>query len=102
MPDVFISYKREERSYVEQIEAALSEKTRAITYAVRHDSAQFMPKASIAQTLKYIQQGQGSAGYCTDYVANTIRHLRQMGIHDKGLEVFAPHVMGGDQAATDK
>ena len=70
-----------------------SQKVKAITYVVRHGSKQFVPPMSIDELLPYINQGHGTMGSCKDYVANTIIHLRQLGIHDAELERFAPYVM---------
>lgn len=70
-----------------------SQKVNAITYVVRHESKQFVPPMTIDELLPYINQGHGSMGSCKDYVANTIIHLRQLGIHDAELERFAPHVL---------
>ena len=65
----------------------------AITYVVRHESKQYVPPLTVEELLPYINQGHGTMGSCRDYVANTITHLRQLGIHDADLERFAPHVM---------
>ena len=72
-----------------------AERVEAITYVVRRQSAQYVPQMKSEELLHFINQGHGTMGSCRDYVANTIRHLRQLGIHDAGLEVFAPHVMAG-------
>jgi glutathione-specific gamma-glutamylcyclotransferase len=65
----------------------------ALTYVVRRQSAQYVPPMSVEQLLPYVRQGHGTMGSCRDYVANTIQHLRQLGIHDAALEAFAPHVL---------
>ncbi len=65
----------------------------AITYVVRHQSKQYVPSMTVEALMPYINQGWGTMGSCKDYVANTITHLRQLGIHDAELERFAPHVM---------
>ena len=70
-----------------------SKAVEAITYVVRHESKQYVPPLTVEELLPYINQGHGTMGSCRDYVANTITHLRQLGIHDADLERFAPHVM---------
>ena len=65
----------------------------AFTYVVRHESKQFVPPMTVEELMPYINQGHGTMGSCRDYVANTIRHLRELGIHDADLERFAPYVM---------
>jgi cation transport protein ChaC len=72
-----------------------AQRVEALTYLVRRQSAQYVPRIKTEELLHFINQGHGTMGSCRDYVANTIRHLRQLGIHDAGLEVFAPHVMAG-------
>ena len=63
------------------------------TYVARRQSKQFAPKMPIEQLLAFINQGQGTMGSCRQYVANTILHLRQLGIHDEALEQLAPYVI---------
>ncbi len=65
----------------------------AVTYIVRRESMQYAPHMEVKVLLHYINQGQGTMGSCRDYVANTIVHLRQRGIHDRGLEALAPYVL---------
>ena len=69
-------------------------KVEAITYVVQRGSVQYAPLAPKQETLRLINQGQGAMGTCREYVANTIRHLRQLGIHDAGLENLAGDVLG--------
>jgi glutathione-specific gamma-glutamylcyclotransferase len=47
---------------------------------------------SVADTMAYVERGVGLSGRCTDYVTNTIQHLRGMGVHDHGLERLSPHL----------
>ena len=65
----------------------------AITYLVNHQSTQYFPSEKPEALLPYIYQGHGLYGSCLDYVINTITHLRQLGIHDEGLEALAEHVL---------
>jgi glutathione-specific gamma-glutamylcyclotransferase len=70
-----------------------SERYDAITYVAHRHSEQFAPRMAQDALLAYISQGRGTKGSCRQYVANTILHLRQLGIRDEGLEVLAPHVL---------
>ena len=70
-----------------------TEKVTALTYIVRRESAQYAPAMPVAELTHFIDQGQGTMGSCRDYVANTLLHLRQLGIHDRGLEALAAHVL---------
>ena len=64
----------------------------AVTYAVDRKHPQCAPIMPVEETLAYINRGIGLAGRCTDYVSNTLLHLRSMGIHDRGLERLAPYL----------
>ncbi len=65
----------------------------AVTYLVNHQSVQYFPNEKPEALLPYIYQGHGLYGSCLDYVINTITHLRQLDIHDEGLEALAEFVM---------
>ena len=69
------------------------EGVRAVTYLVNHHSSQYFPNEKPEALLPYIHQGHGIYGSCLDYVTNTILHLRQLGIHDDGLEALAEFVL---------
>jgi len=69
------------------------ERHEAITYIANHESQQFATEMPLEKLLAFISQGQGTMGSCRQYVANTILHLRELGIHDEGLERLAPHVI---------
>ncbi|MBG1233709.1 gamma-glutamylcyclotransferase [Aestuariivirga litoralis] len=69
------------------------ESVEALTYIVQRTSKQYVPQMKMEELLHFIGQGHGTMGSCRDYVANTIQHLRELGIHDPGMEAFAPHVM---------
>ncbi len=70
-----------------------SRKVDAVTYVVNHSSVQYMPPQKPEELMPYVNQGHGQFGSCRDYVRNTILHLRQLGIHDAGLEALAPFVL---------
>ncbi len=69
------------------------EQSEAMTYVANRESKQFAPEMPVKELLGFIDQGQGTMGSCRQYVANTIRHLRELGIHDEGLERLAHHVI---------
>lgn len=62
------------------------EQVEAITYVVDTAHSQYAGKLSLAETLYYVRQGMGSAGPCTEYVKNTVAHLRELQVHDEALE----------------
>jgi glutathione-specific gamma-glutamylcyclotransferase len=62
------------------------EAVKAITYVVDPTHEQFAPEKSVEETLEFIRQGCGISGTCTEYVTNTIKHLRAIGVHEENLE----------------
>ena len=40
--------------------------------------------------VQLVRHGKGRSGKNTDYVLNTVRHLRECGIVDRGLERLVP------------
>jgi glutathione-specific gamma-glutamylcyclotransferase len=64
----------------------------ALTYAVNRDHEQCAPQMSIEQIMVYVAQGHGLSGSCTDYVKNTLEHLRDLGVHDAKLEKLSPYL----------
>lgn len=62
----------------------------AVTYAVNRSHGQYAAPQSPLKTMVLVNQGHGQSGSCSDYVRNTIAHLRSMHIHDPGLEQLAP------------
>lgn len=80
-----ISYVYLEREVPLRLSAS-GEMVTAVTYVVDPHHDQYAGRLSLADTLHYVNQGVGSAGPCRDYVANTLSHLREIGVHDTYLE----------------
>lgn len=57
----------------------------AVAYVVRRDHKQYAGKLSPDETLKCVVQGRGGRGTCFDYLANTVRHLDELGLPDGPL-----------------
>lgn len=64
----------------------------AIVYVADRNHRQYAGKLDAGRLLKFIRQGRGQSGDCTDYVLSTLAHLREMDIHDAGLEALAPRL----------
>jgi glutathione-specific gamma-glutamylcyclotransferase len=64
----------------------------AVTYAVNRWHPQCAPAMPLLETMNYVNQGVGLAGTCVSYVANTVQHLRDMGVKDAALEKLAPYL----------
>lgn len=58
----------------------------ALAFVAEHSNQQYAGQRSEAETIKLVRQGLGKAGPCTEYVMNTIEHLRDLGIRDEALE----------------
>jgi cation transport protein ChaC len=61
----------------------------AITYVVNRRHQQYAGVLDEERLLHHVRRGHGVSGACVDYVMNTVDHLREMNIHDAGLERLA-------------
>jgi glutathione-specific gamma-glutamylcyclotransferase len=58
----------------------------ALAFIVNRSHAQYAGELSDDEILHLVAQGNGSFGACTEYVRNTVEHLRELNIRDQGLE----------------
>lgn len=70
----------------------------AVTYVVDRAHRQYAGVLNDETLERHVRLGQGVSGHCTDYVINTLAHLREMKIHDPALERLARRL--GAQAAS--
>jgi glutathione-specific gamma-glutamylcyclotransferase len=61
----------------------------ALTYAVDRAHPQYAGKLHAKELAAVARHGVGKSGRCTDYIFNTLQHLREMDIHDPELEAVA-------------
>lgn len=61
----------------------------AVTYVVDRAHRQYAGVLDDAMLERHVRSGKGVSGDCTDYVMNTLSHLRDMNIHDPALERLA-------------
>ena len=54
-------------------------------FVARREHRQYAGKLPVARTAELIRQGRGPHGSGFEYVANTVRHLDDIGIHDDFL-----------------
>ena len=64
----------------------------ATAYVVDRGHAQYTGPLSNERILRYVRQGHGEAGSCVDYVHNTARHLRELGLADPALDDLAQQI----------
>ena len=76
--------------YLEQVKPITligsGRRVEAVTYVVDRSHRQYAGRLDDAQLTELVRQGEGQSGACHDYVRNTVAHLRDMQIHDAGLE----------------
>ena len=61
-------------------------KINALTYVVDRSHLQYAAGLSVDEAAEIVAGARGVSGTNADYVAGTVQHLRQMGIHDSLLE----------------
>ena len=64
----------------------------AVAYVVNRRHPQYSGALSLDDQLRLVLQGVGQSGANPDYVLSTVRHLRQLGIHDPELEALSAHL----------
>lgn len=75
-------------------------RVRALTFRVRRDHPQYMPPMCERQLAERISRCHGQKGPNQDYVINTLRELRAVGLDDSALDRVARH-LAGDGVAGD-
>lgn len=71
----------------------------AITYVVDRRHPQYAGRLPMKVLVDHVRQSAGRSGHNSEYIHNTVRHLRHMGIRDRTLEQLAAEL---DQAATPR
>ncbi len=61
-------------------------RVRAITFVARRGHIQYAGGIAAADAAFHIAHAHGERGPCREYLSNTLEHLRQMGVRDRGLE----------------
>jgi len=54
----------------------------AITFVANHDAEQYVGRRPLEEIARYIAQGCGHLGPCTDYLFNTTQHLEELDLKD--------------------
>lgn len=57
----------------------------ALCYLVDRSHPQYAGLLPLPEQAELVRQGQGASGDNVDYLANTVRHLAEMGIEDRAL-----------------
>ena len=61
----------------------------ALTYLVNRNHVQYAGRLPLERLLDLVRGSEGKSGANAEYVINTVRHLRQLGIRDSVLEHLA-------------
>jgi cation transport protein ChaC len=60
----------------------------ALCYVVDRDHGQYAGRLDLARRAELVRHGVGQSGANPDYLGNTVRHLREIGIRDHELEAI--------------
>jgi glutathione-specific gamma-glutamylcyclotransferase len=63
-------------------------KVLAIAYVVDRAQAQYTGRLPLERLAELVIQGHGERGACADYLANTVRHLDELGIREGRLHML--------------
>jgi cation transport protein ChaC len=61
----------------------------AVTYLVDQGHDQYAGRLTLDEQIRLVRRSIGQSGANTDYVLNTVEHLRALGIRDRALETLA-------------
>jgi cation transport protein ChaC len=65
------------------------ERVSALTYVVDRGHVQYAGRLSLAEQLRFVQQGHGRSGNNRDYVLSTVRSIEAQGFRDEPLHRLA-------------
>nr|WP_314257022.1 gamma-glutamylcyclotransferase [uncultured Devosia sp.] len=71
----------------------------ALAFLVDERHEQFAGNLTVEQQLAMVRAGVGISGRNVDYVLNTVRHLGELGIHDRQLMALADLLVAEEEAA---
>lgn len=87
------------RDVIRPVHLADGRMVSALAFLVDERHEQFAGSLSIDQQLAMVRSGVGLSGRNVDYVLNTARHLRELGIRDRQLMALADQLAGDEAAA---
>jgi cation transport protein ChaC len=74
----------------------------AITFVVNRAHPRYAGKVSDADAAAHISTAVGPLGSCMSYLDNTMAHLRELGVRDRGLQRIAAKIALSRAAAGDR
>jgi cation transport protein ChaC len=75
-----------ETAGIVELQGAEGERVRALCFMVDTAHPQYAGDLPLERQVHLVRRSHGHAGPNIDYVTNTVRHLREAGIHDAPLE----------------
>ncbi|MDD7909472.1 gamma-glutamylcyclotransferase [Pseudovibrio exalbescens] len=69
-----------------QLDGRPHDPVQALTYVADRSHAQYAGALPLEEQLKIVLSAKGQSGANPEYVINTARHMRELGIRDHGLE----------------
>ena len=76
------------------VEIAPNRRALALTYVVARDHVQYAGRLPLERLLEMVKGSSGRSGANAEYILNTVRHLRALGIRDHTLEGLAERLGG--------
>jgi cation transport protein ChaC len=64
----------------------------AIAFTANHSHERYVRRLDAATQVRLLATGQGPLGCCRDYLFDTVKHLRELGIRDRRMEGLAARV----------
>jgi cation transport protein ChaC len=64
----------------------------AIAFSANRSHERYRPGLEEEEVARYLSTGAGYMGRCCDYLFDTVRHLRELGIRDRRLEALEAKV----------
>ena len=86
------------REAVRPVRLRSGETATAVTYLVDETHEQYAGRLTVDEQAAIVRRGVGISGANTDYVLNTVAHLRSLGIRDRALEALV-EALGVESAA---
>jgi cation transport protein ChaC len=86
------------REAVRPVQLGSGETVAAVAYLADERHVQYAGRLSLAEQVRLVRRGVGSSGADSEYVLNTVAHLRRLGIRDRALETLAA-ALGDDEVS---
>ncbi|HEX9468109.1 MAG TPA: gamma-glutamylcyclotransferase [Bradyrhizobium sp.] len=77
------------------LENEARQRVSALAYVVDRGHVQYAGRLSLAEQLRYVQQGHGRSGNNRDYVLSTVRSIEAQGFRDEQLHQLASMLHDG-------